>query len=141
MTTEIVEISTAEEIYKLATAAPFHSNVGELKWRDAHAILYHTANKLVVIKLVDGTAVTGTLDEVPSYFGGFHRKVWLRQEGRKTRKGVPVAQILSWSGQKAPDLAEALTAYLVLERPGTITDEHENPVEALAWAQDIARKM
>lgn len=117
------EITTKEQVTALATGESFHSFIGELKWSDAHAIMYHTANKYVVIALVDGSAVEGTLDEVPGYFGGFGRKVWLRQPGRKSRKGVPVAQILCWSGQKSPSLGESLTAFIYLNSGGATTEQ------------------
>lgn len=128
------EVTSAEQVRSLTTGESFHSFVGELKWSEAHAIMYHTAHKYVVIALVDGTAVEGTLDEVPGYFGGFGRKVWLRQAGRKSRKGVLVAQILCWSGQKSASLAESLTAFIYLNSGGSTP---EQLAEALQTAKMI----
>ena len=115
---------TAQQVRDLATGDKFVSNLGELTWREAHAVMYYTANQEVEITLLDGTVVKGKLDETPSIWGGIERKkVWLRQEGRKTRKSVMVRDILIWKGQKAPSLEQALTAYLYLNSGGATREQ------------------
>lgn len=80
---------------------------------ERHTVMYYTANREVVLTLKGGTVVTGKLDEAPSYFAQDQR-VWLRIEGRKTRKGIETADIRFWQGYRAPSLGEALGAFLIL---------------------------
>ena len=120
----MTEISTAEQVYDLSVGDKIVANLGELKWRDAHAIMYHTANQAIEFTLLDGTVVTGKLDETPGYFGPYAtKKVWIRQPDRKTRKGILVRDILIWKGQKSPGLEATLTAFIVLNSNGATDDQ------------------
>lgn len=111
MTTKFFKDEAA--VRALVRGTAFRTNVSKMTWRDKHGVMYCTAHKAVVITMKDGTVHEGRLDEVPGYFRPDH-KVWIRQEGRKTRRGIVTADIVSWEGLRAPTFAEAMTAFVVL---------------------------
>jgi len=107
-------VHTADEVRNLERGTPFRVRLLKaMTWRDVHAVIYYTANKVVTLKMRDGTTIVGRLDGTPGYFTRDNR-VWLRIEGRKTRKGIKPADIASWTGLRAPSLADAYCAFIVL---------------------------
>ena len=126
-------LKTEAEVRALGRGVAFRTNVSKMTWREKHGVMYCTANKPVVIKMKDGTVHEGRLDEVPGYFRPDH-KVWIRQAGRKTRRGIVTADIVSWQGFRAPTFAEAMTAFIVLSA--------NNPTDPqVAEARSVAADM
>ena len=126
-------LKTEAEVRALGRGVAFRTNVSKMTWREKHGVMYCTANKPVVIKMKDGTVHEGRLDETPGYFRPDH-KVWIRQAGRKTRRGIVTADIVSWEGLRAPTFAEALTAFVVLS---SNNPDGEQFAEARSVAADM----
>lgn len=116
--TKPVAVKTSKEVEALETGTRFSIRLPKtLTWHELHRVLYRTANREVTLTLRTGEKITGRLDETPGYFSQSTKagaRLWLRVEGRKTRKPIPVREIRHLIGYKAPSLAEALTSFIYL---------------------------
>ena len=73
-----------------------------MTWRDKYRVMYNTMlGEPVEIKTRSGQVLEAVLAEIPSFFRA-HPKVYLTVPGRIYRKGVPVDEIVRWSGLRAP---------------------------------------
>jgi hypothetical protein len=118
MTVHRFTVKTYDDLLALPTGTLFAINLPKtMSWRDRHGIFYRTANREVTLVLRDGSKVTGRLDETPGYFSRNTKRgprLWLYVEGRKSRKGIDIHDVKRLEGYKAPTLAEAVGAYIVL---------------------------
>lgn len=134
----VTVVRTAEEVRALGRGTAFSIRLPKsMDWKDRHGVLYATANREVHLTMKGGEKIVGVLDESPGYFSQGTKagpKVWLRIKGRKTRKGIDARDIRHLKGYRAPTLAEALGAFIILNANGSTPDQ-------VAEARSVAAHM